>query len=199
MIAMLVVGRLVGKVDTRALILFGLLLTAYSLWQMVGFNLDTDQYAIVESGVIQGFGLGFIFVPLSTITFSTLDPRLRTEAAGLFSLLRNIGSSIGISVVTALLSESTQINHAILAEHVTPYNPMMQWPQLPSMWSLDTTAGLAALNAEVTRQAATIAYLNDFQFMMWVTLAAIPLLVLLRRPGPAPRGPSTSAAAAALE
>ncbi|MES1151804.1 MAG: DHA2 family efflux MFS transporter permease subunit, partial [Dongia sp.] len=200
MIAMLVVGRMVGRVDTRALILLGLLLTAYSLWQMVGFNLDTDQYKLVESGIIQGFGLGFIFVPLSTITFSTLDPRLRTEAAGLFSLLRNIGSSIGISVVTALLSESTQINHAILAEHVTPFNPMMQWPQLPAAWSLDTTAGMAALNGEVTRQAATIAYLNDFQFMMWVTLAAIPLLVLLRRPGQAPqRGPSTSATAAALE
>jgi DHA2 family multidrug resistance protein len=199
MFAMLVVGRMVGRVDTRLLILLGLVLTAYSLWQMVGFNLDTDQYTIVESGIIQGFGLGFIFVPLSTITFSTLDPRLRTEAAGLFSLLRNIGSSIGISVVTALLSESTQINHAILAEHVTPFNPMMQWPQLPSAWSLDTAAGMATFNAEVTRQAATIAYLNDFQLMMWVTIAAIPLLVLLRRPGSAARGPSTSAAAAALE
>jgi DHA2 family multidrug resistance protein len=199
MIAMLFVGRLVGKVDTRLLILFGLLLTSYSLWQMAGFNLDTDQYTIVESGIIQGFGLGFIFVPLSTITFSTLDPRLRTEAAGLFSLLRNIGSSIGISVVTAMLSEYTQINHAALAEHVTPYNPMMQWPQLPSAWSLDTQSGIAALNGEVTRQASTIAYLNDFQFMMWVTLAAIPLLVLLRRPEGPRRGAAPSAAAAALE
>ena len=81
----------------------------------------------------------------------------------------------------------------------TPFNPMMQWPQLPSAWSLDTPSGLAALNGEVTRQAATIAYLNDFQFMMWVTLAAIPLLFLLRRPGGQRRGPAPSAAAAALE
>jgi DHA2 family multidrug resistance protein len=182
MIAMMLVGRLVGKVDTRLLILTGLLLTAYSLWQMVGFNLETSQYDIVESGIIQGFGLGFIFVPLSTITFSTLDPKLRTEAAGLFSLLRNIGSSIGISVVMALLSQGTQVNHADIAEHVSPYNPMMQDGFLPPAWSLDTASGLAALNAEVTRQAATIAYLNDFQFMMWVTLAAVPLLIFLRRP-----------------
>src|SRR3954463_907877 len=182
MIAMMLVGRMVGRIDTRLLILAGLLMTAYSLWQMVGFNLDTDQYSIVESGVIQGLGLGFIFVPLSTITFSTLDPKLRTEAAGLFSLLRNIGSSIGISVVMALLSQSTQINHADIAQHVSPFRPMMQAPWLPEHWSLDTTAGLAALNGEVTRQAATIAYLNDFQFMMWVTLAAVPLLIFLRRP-----------------
>ena len=194
MIAMMLVGRMVGKIDTRLLILFGLLATAYSLYQMVGFNLNTDQYTIVESGIIQGLGLGFIFVPLSTITFSTLEPKFRTEAAGLFSLLRNIGSSIGISVVTALLSENTQINHAALAEHVTPYAPMMQAPWLPEAWSLDTSRGLATLNAEVTRQAASIAYLNDFQLMMWVTIAAIPLLVFLRKPA---RGPRPGAAPAA--
>jgi DHA2 family multidrug resistance protein len=195
MIAMMLVGRMVGKVDTRLLILSGLLMTAYSLYQMVGFNLDTDQYSIVESGIIQGLGLGFIFVPLSTITFSTLDPKLRTEAAGLFSLLRNIGSSIGISVVTALLSESTQINHADIAQHVSPFKFMMQDGFLPQHWSLDTTPGLAALNGEVTRQAATIAYLNDFQFMMWVTLAAVPLLIFLRRP---PRSAGAAPAAAAI-
>jgi len=182
MIAMMLVGRMVGKVDTRLLILSGLLMTAYSLYQMVGFNLDTSQYDIVESGIIQGLGLGFIFVPLSTITFSTLEPKFRTEAAGLFSLLRNIGSSIGISVVTALLSESTQVNHADIAQHVSPYKFMMQDGFLPQAWSLDTARGLAALNGEVTRQAATIAYLNDFQFMMWVTIAAVPLLIFLRRP-----------------
>jgi DHA2 family multidrug resistance protein len=197
MLAMLIVGRLVGRLDTRLLILSGLAMTAYSLWQMTGFNLDSSQRDLVESGIIQGLGLGFIFVPLSTITFSTLDPALRTEGTGLFSLLRNIGSSIGISVVTAMLSENTQVNHATLAEHVTPYNPMMQAPWLPGTWSLDTRAGLAALNGEVTRQAATIAYLNDFQAMMWVTLAAIPLLLLLRRP--ARRQTSAHATAAAIE
>ena len=197
MIAMMVVGRMVGRVDSRLLILAGLLMTSYSLYQMMGFDLDTDQATLVESGVIQGLGLGFIFVPLSTITFSTLEPRLRTEAAGLFSLLRNIGSSIGISVVTAMLSENTQVSHAALIEHVTPFGHMMQAPWLPPSWSLATTAGLSSLNAEVTRQAATIAYLNDFQFMLWVTLAAIPLLLLLRRPDRRPRPGQMPAAAIA--
>jgi DHA2 family multidrug resistance protein len=196
MIAMMAVGKMMGKIDTRLLILSGLLMTAYSLYQMVGFNLNTDQYTIVQSGVIQGLGLGFIFVPLSTITFSTLDPKLRTEAAGLFSLLRNIGSSIGISVVTALLSESTQINHADIAQHASPFKMMMQEGFLPQAWSLETARGLAALNAEVTRQAATIAYLNDFQFMMWVTLAAVPLLIFLRRPARS-AGPPPAAAVVA--
>jgi len=196
MIAMMLVGKMVGKVDTRLLILSGLLMTAYSLYQMVGFNLDTSQYDIVESGIIQGLGLGFIFVPLSTITFSTLEPKFRTEAAGLFSLLRNIGSSIGISVVTALLSENTQVNHADIAEHVSPYKLMMQDGFLPQAWSLDTARGLAALNGEVTRQAATIAYLNDFQFMMWVTLAAVPLLIFLRRPARSAGAPPAAAVVA---
>jgi DHA2 family multidrug resistance protein len=193
MIAMMLVGRMVGKVDTRLLILGGLFATAYSLYQMVGFNLNTSQYDIVESGIIQGLGLGFIFVPLSTITFSTLDPKLRTEAAGLFSLLRNIGSSIGISVVMALLSQNTQINHANIAQHVSPFKTMMQDGFLPPTWSLDTAAGLAALNGEVTRQAATIASLNDFQFMMWVTLAAVPLLIFLRRPARSAGAPPAAA------
>jgi len=183
MIAMVLVGRLVGRVDARLLMFAGLAATALSLWQMAGFTTDVSEGAIVRTGVLQGLGLGFIFVPLSTLTFATLAPDLRTEATGMFSLLRNVGSSIGVSVVTALLTQYTQINHATLVEHVTPYNPMMQAPMLPSMWDPATPAGLAALNAAVTQQAATIAYLNDFRLMMFVVLLALPMLLLLRRPG----------------
>ncbi|QEX16896.1 EmrB/QacA family drug resistance transporter [Hypericibacter terrae] len=182
MIAMMVVGRLINKFDQRALIAFGLALAAYSLWQMAGFTPDVSQYTLIESGVIQGLGLGFIFVPLSTITFSTLAPRYRTEAAGLFSLMRNVGSSIGISVVIAMLSRNTQIVHSEIAEQVTPYGMMMQSPWLPSFWSPATQTGIAALNSEVTRQASAIAYVDDFLLMMWVTLLAAPLLLLLRKP-----------------
>jgi len=182
MIAMLIVGRLIGRVDSRLLMLSGLALTALSLWQMADFTTDVSEQTIITSGIIQGLGLGFIFVPLSTITFATLEPRFRTEAAGLFSLMRNIGSSIGVSVVTALLSQYTQINHAILSEHVSPYNPLLRAPWLPKMWDPAQPSGLAALDAEVTQQAATIAYLNDFRFMMYVTLLAIPLILLLRKP-----------------
>ena len=188
MVAMLIVGRLVNKMDPRLLMLTGLGMTALSLHQMAGFNLDTDVWALTWTGVLQGFGLGFIFVPLSAVTFSTLEPSLRTEATGLFSLLRNLGSSIGISAVIMLLSRNTQINHAALSEYVTPYDPALR-AMLPNAWSLDTASGLAALNAEVTRQAATVAYLDDFRLMMGVTLLAIPLVFLLRRArrGPAPK------------
>jgi DHA2 family multidrug resistance protein len=149
---------------------------------MAGFTTDVSEWAIVNSGVIQGLGLGFIFVPLSTITFATLAPPLRTEAAGLFNLMRNIGSSVGVSVVTALLSRYTQINHADLARHVSPYNPLMRAPYLPNLWDPARPAGLAALDAEVARQAATIAYLNDFRLMMGVMLLAMPLVLLLHKP-----------------
>ena len=181
MIAMFVVGRLVGKVDPRLLLLSGLGLAAFSLWQMTQFNIDVGVWDIVTTGVLQGAGLGLIFVPLSAITFSTLPADLRTEAAGLFSLMRNIGSSVGISIVTALLTRSTQINHAQMAEHITPYMDALKAPGYPAMWSLHTTGGMAALNAELTRQAQMIAYLDDFQLLMWVTLAALPLILLLRK------------------
>jgi DHA2 family multidrug resistance protein len=192
MIAMLVVGRLVGRVDARALIFAGLLLTACSLWLMAGFTTEIGVRHIVTTGLIQGLGLGFIFVPLSTTTFSTLASRLRTEATAMFSLMRNIGSSIGISIVMFLLARNTQVNHAELSAAASPLNPMLQSGPASVFWSLSDAAGLTALNAEITRQAATIAYLDDFLFMMVLALAAIPLLPLLR----SPKGGGRAAAAA---
>jgi DHA2 family multidrug resistance protein len=198
MAAMLVVGRIVGRVDARVLITAGLLMTALSLWEMAGFNTQVGVADIVRTGVIQGLGLGFIFVPLSTIAFSTLEPRYRNEGTAMFSLMRNIGSSVGISVVFTLFGRNTQVNHAALAEAVNPYNPAFQGPLHPG-WGLDSAAGLAAVNAEVTRQAATIAYLNDFLLMMYVTLAAVPLLLLLKGPPKktAPAAPARPAGEAA--
>jgi DHA2 family multidrug resistance protein len=182
MIAMLVVGSLIRRFDVRLLILCGLLLTAFSLFEMAAFTADVSTSAIVRTGLVQGLGLGFIFVPLSTITFATLEPRFRTEATAMFSLMRNLGSSIGISIVVTLLAQNTQVNHASLAAHVTPYNPALQIPSVTAFWDITDAAGLGALNGEVTRQAATIAYLNDFTLMMYVTLFALPLLLLLRVP-----------------
>jgi DHA2 family multidrug resistance protein len=180
MIAMLLVGRLSGKVDPRLMILAGLGLTAVSLWEMSQFTLQVDTWSIVRTGVTQGLGLGFIFVPLSTITFATLRPQWRNEGTAMFSLMRNIGSSIGISVMVTLLARNTQANHALLSDQLTPFNNALQ--AAGHAWAPDTLAGVLALNSEVTRQAAAIAYLSDFRMMMWVTLLAIPLLTLLRKP-----------------
>ncbi len=196
MVAMFVVGRLVNRVDPRILLTTGLALAAFSLWDMTQFNANVGVWDIVRTGIVQGAGLGLIFVPLSAITFSTLPPDLRTEAAGLFSLMRNIGSSVGISIVTALLTRGTQVNHAQMAEHVTPFMPALRAPDYPSMWSLDNVHGLAALNAELTNQAQMIAYLDDFKLLMWVTLAAAPLILLLRKNA---KPPSKEAMEAAIE
>ena len=179
LVAMLVVGRLLARgIDARALILAGLLLTVVSLWQMAHFSADMPASPVIWAGVIQGLGLGLVFVPVSTMAYATLPMQRRTEAAGMFSLTRNLGSSIGISLVMTMLSRGTQTNHAELASRITPYGHT----PLPAGIDLHSAAGLAALNGEVSRQAAAIAFLNDFWLMMILTLAAIPLLLLFRRP-----------------
>jgi DHA2 family multidrug resistance protein len=181
MIAMMIVGRVINKVDPRALIIFGLLLTSFALYEMTGFTPDVSQGILVRTGIIQGFGLGFIFVPLSTITFATLAPELRTQGTALFSLVRNIGSSIGISLVIFLLGRNTQVMHAELVQYISPFNSALDHGGASRIWNLATAAGRSALNAEITRQATIIAFNDDFKLMMIVALAALPLVLLLRR------------------
>ncbi|ABK48453.1 drug resistance transporter, EmrB/QacA subfamily [Shewanella sp. ANA-3] len=180
MIAMMTVGKLAGKVDVRYQIFLGLMLTILSLWEMTGFNTNITGWDIVRTGVIQGLGLGFIFVPLSTITFATLAAKYRNEGTALFSLMRNIGSSIGISVVITYLAQHTQMNHAAFADYIHPFSFALKHAVDLHAVDLSTTQGIALLNAEVNRQAATLAYLQDFRLMMWVTLSAVPLVFLLK-------------------
>jgi len=182
MVAMFLVGRIIGLVDVRLLLAFGFGLTALALWQMTGFSPDVDEGRIVAVGLLQGVGLGFLFVPLSTVTFATLAPRYRTEGTALFSLMRNIGSSIGISVMASLVVRNTQANHEEIAGYVTPLNHLFHAPGIAQMWNPTTLAGRAALDTVVTQQATLIAYLDDFKVLMLLSLAAIPLVFLLRRP-----------------
>lgn len=195
MVAMIVVGRLVNRVDVRLLVGFGLALVAISLFQMARFNLEISPWALVQTGLIQGAGLGLVFVPLSTITFSTLERHYLTEATSMFSLLRNIGSSIGISVMVALAARNTQINHAVLGEQLTPYRDPVQGLLGGASTLGSSDQVLVVLDGELSRQAAAIAYLNDFQAMAWMTLLAIPLLLLFRTGQPAGSGTETEPAA----
>jgi DHA2 family multidrug resistance protein len=176
--AMFIVGRMMGKVDIRLIIGAGFALSAFASWQMTGFDLQMDSAVVVWSGVSQGLGTGFVYVPLAAAAFATLTPTLRNEGTAIFSLTRNLGSSVGISVVNIFLTRNTQIMHATLGEHVTRYSPVLraQLPDGPP--SLRTLAGL---NATVTEQAAMIAYNNDFQLMLLLSLAAIPLVFVLRK------------------
>ncbi|KQZ99511.1 disulfide bond formation protein DsbA [Mesorhizobium sp. Root157] len=191
MISMLLVGRLVRVVDPRMLVVTGLLLTAYSLYDMSGFSPQMDDWPIITTGVIQGLGLGLVFVPLSTVAFATLDARYRTDATALFSLVRNIGSSIGISIVTVMLTRNAQINHGELAAGINPYNPNL-WSASPGA-ALGDPAALSQLNGLINVQSLMISYVNDFKLMMMVTLLALPLVFLLRRPQYAPAGAAPAA------
>jgi len=180
--AMLVVGRLIGRLDTRVLLGTGLGLTAWSFYAMTGWTPDISQTTIIVVGVIQGVGLGFIFVPLSVVTLSTLPATARAEGAGLYSLSRNIGSSVGISVVNSLLTRNTQVNHADIAQHVTAVNRMFEDPMITRFWNPLTAAGRAALDAVVTQQAQIIAYIDDYKLLMIATLAVLPLLIVFKKP-----------------
>jgi len=180
MAAMMIVGRLTGKVDFRLLLGVGFATTAFSLWQMTHYTLVLSQSDIVWPGVIQGVGLGLVFVPLSAATFATLSPQMRAEGTALYSLVRNIGSSIGIALVQALLVRNTQIAHASLVTQVNGANPAVRDPT--SLYDMATQAGPALINNEVTRQASMIAYVDDYWLMLLLTLTVIPMLLLIRPP-----------------
>jgi DHA2 family multidrug resistance protein len=199
MIAMFVVARLINRVDNRLIIMFGFLLTAFSMWQMSGFSLQMGMAPVVISGVLQGFGLGCTFVPLNTIALSTLPRHILTQGTAIRSLMRNLGGSIGISILVATLAENTQIVHSRLVERLRPDNPLAQGPYLAAPFSLTSPDGIAALNHEVTRQAAMVAYVNDFKLMMLIALSTLPLLLLLREPRRAPEPVLAGAAGAAAD
>jgi DHA2 family multidrug resistance protein len=182
MASMLIVGRLVGRVDTRYLLIIGLALTAWSFNAMTGWTPDVSQGTIIGVTLVQGAGLGFLFVPLSAATLATLPLAERTEGAGFFSLSRNIGSSVGISVVNTLLIQNTQANHAAIVPNVNAVNRAFENPLIAQAWNPLTAAGRAALDAVVTRQAQIIAYIDDYKLLMIATLAVIPLLLVFRRP-----------------
>jgi MFS transporter, DHA2 family, multidrug resistance protein len=180
LVAMGVVGRLTGKIDARLILGVGFSVTAYSLWRMTGYSLDMDMWPVITITVLQGFGLGLVWVPLSAASFFTLPVQYRTEGSAFSSLVRNIGGSIGIAIGENVLVRNIQINHSTIAQDANPFNPMMQIPSVHRAWNMTTTPGLEALNGEVTRQASMIAYLDVFKLLMLITLALIPLLLLLR-------------------
>jgi DHA2 family multidrug resistance protein len=180
LIAMLLVGRAVGRFDVRLIIGVGLLLTALSLWQMCHFSIQMPMSSIVWSGAIQGLGTGIVYVPMAALTFATLPAVMRNEGTALFNLVRNIGSSVGISTVQGLMVRNTQVVHASLVQHMTPFVVAQH-----VLGRLHGAVATSALNLQVTAQATMIAYLDDFYFMLLLTLLAVPLLLLVRKPAPA--------------
>ena len=155
---------------------FWLLFITFSLHEMAGFTLEVSRNTLIWTGVLQGLGLGLVFVPASALTYATLNPSLRTEGASLFSLSRNLGSSVGISIMTAMLSRNLWINQQQLGEH------LQLGPWLSQGLPMKEMVGSvpAAIYQTLLSQAAEISYMNDFRLLMWINMAAIPLVFLLR-------------------
>ncbi len=190
LVTMFISGKLVGKVDPRLLVASGFALSSWSLWMMTQWSLEQSWEPFVITGLIQGLGIGLVFVPLQVLAFGTLPPESRTEGAAVLNLARNIGSSIGIAIVVALLARNTQVSHADLAQLVTPNNLPMD-PSLLSRFGDTGSAALQMADGIVNRQAAMIAYLDDFWIMTIACAFAIPASFLLRKPKP--RAPGEAA------
>jgi DHA2 family multidrug resistance protein len=185
MLAVLVVmGRIEPLVDRRLQVAVGVAFIIWGFWEMSKFDLSMSGDRIVWATILQGIGQGIIFVPITTLGFATIPQHLRPDASALSNLSRNIGGSIGIAMIQALSVFNTQTMHASLAGHVVPENPFLQ-AFLPGSLSPDTVQGAVALNAEITRQARMVAYVNDFWMLTWIAISLLPLVLLLRQP----RGP----------
>ena len=182
LVSMLIAGRATGKIDARLLVGIGVILMGTSLYMMTGFAIDQPSRPVIVSGVVQGLGLGLIFVPLQTLAFETLTARLRTTGAALLNLSRNIGGSVGISIVSTELVRMTQVAHADLAHNITEQTlPTIDPTVLQTVYPVVGQAALAMINGEITRQALFIAYLDDFKLMMIVTFSVLPLLFFMKR------------------
>ncbi|HEV2575288.1 MAG TPA: DHA2 family efflux MFS transporter permease subunit [Beijerinckiaceae bacterium] len=182
MAAMMLAGRLADRFDPRLVMLFGFSTLGFGLVQMATWTPDIDRFTIVWVTMVQGFALGMIFVPLQVLAFATMPPQYRTDGTAFFSLVRNVGSAVGISVTTFVLSNATQLAHARIAETLTPFNRMIQTGGAYLLWNSATGRGRAALNGEVTRQAMQIAYAQDFLLLALVAVPPALMLTLMRRP-----------------
>jgi DHA2 family multidrug resistance protein len=189
LVSMQVSGLLMRRgVDARPVVASGFLICAVSLWQMAHWSLAVDEMHVVISGLLQGLGMGLVFIPLQVSAFATLSPAMRTDGSSLLNLFRSLGASAGISWMTVLLARNLQTAHSDLSGHVTAATgSIVDFSTVDRFQVLGDTA-MALLDAEVNRQAAMIAYIDDFWLMMWITLAAAPLAFLMRK-NQRPAGP----------
>jgi DHA2 family multidrug resistance protein len=190
LLTMMAAPRLMRMIEPRYLILGGLLITAATLYEMTGWSLDVQQTTIIVTSVAQGIGLGLLFVPVTSVAFTTLAGTLRNGATSMTTLLRNIGSSIGISMMIANLTSKTTIMHETIGASVTPFNDALQMQDVATNLNIASDAGKAMLDGIITQQAALIAYLNDFKLLMVLTLLMVPLVMLIgTAKSPAAAGP----------
>src|SRR6059036_2876989 len=180
---------LVTRIDQRLMLAFGCLLNAVSLYMMTSLTLGMDYWALATPRFIQGFAVGFIFVPLSTLALATIQRHKLVNATAVYGMLRNLGGSVGIAVVTTLLAQRSQFHQATLASHITPWDPetrarLTQWAshfvtQGSDAFTAERRA-MAMLYRETVAQAQLLAYADDF-WMLALMFAAVPLILPFMR------------------
>jgi MFS transporter, DHA2 family, multidrug resistance protein len=178
-VAMMLVGRMMRYFEARNLIIAGLGLTALSLFYMTAWTDQTSASEIITISIIQGFGFGLVFVPLSTVSFMTLPGHLRTDGTSMLTLLRNVASSVGISVVIAQLTEGSRRIYSILNNHVNPFNHALQMPDVSGMINMNTDGGRALADVMLNLQAQIIAFSQDYQLIMLFIIGTIPLAFMI--------------------
>jgi DHA2 family multidrug resistance protein len=182
LISMMIATRIAGKVDARKTVAVGFLITIFSLYEMTRWGLMIDWTYVVYTGLLQGFGMGFVFIPMNQLAFATLPMRHRTDGSSLLYLVRSIGSSIGISIMSTMFARNLQTSHADLSSHITSSSMAAIDPSTADRYQVLGEAGLRMVDLEVNRQAAMIAYLDDFQMMMWGLIVFMPLILLMKPP-----------------
>ena len=182
MIAMMLVGRMLKSIDARPLVGLGLLMSLWSIWEMVFYAPETSASWIVITSIVQGFGLGFIFVPLNSAAFATLPASLRTDGVALWTLIRNLGSSIGVSIVISQLTSGITLYRTRIVETLLPTSMGLSFGEGVAFLDPTIAIGQAYLEGIVTREAAILSYSNDYLLMCIVTVLALPLVLLLRKP-----------------
>jgi DHA2 family multidrug resistance protein len=195
MVVMILAGRLTRVVDPRLLMGVGILCLAGAMWDMTQWTPDVSVTRLTIVTMIQGVGISFVFIPLQVVGFATLDPKLRTDAAALFSLSRNIGSALGVTATSALLAHSVQTLHAQYAQQITPFNRALQSGAAGLFMGPTNPVGTQAIEAQVQYHALVSAYANDFMMMFWVCVPMLPLLFFMKKPRVVP----TSTAELAME
>jgi DHA2 family multidrug resistance protein len=178
-VAMMLVGRMMRHIEARTLIVSGLTITCLSLFYMTAWTDQTGVNEIVVISIIQGFGFGLVFVPLTTVAFLTLPNHLRTDGTSMLTLMRNVASSIGISLVISQLTQGTRHTYAILSQHINPFNHALQMPDVRGIIDMATDKGRAMADMMLKLQAQIIAFSHDYQMVMIFTACAIPLAIMI--------------------
>ncbi len=184
MISMVIAGRMAQRLDPRHVMAAGILLMLWSTWEMSRWTPDIAPWWLIVTTFIQGIGMGFTFVPMNLVAFATLPALFRTDGTSVVNLVRNVGSAIGVSITTTVLADSVQTVHAQMAQYASPFNRNLAANAPSLMWNPQIPFGAQALDGLINRNAQVVAYANDFLFMFLISLPALVVVFMMRRPAP---------------